>query len=296
MNAALFLLLAQGAFAQTSLDSAYASAARDAQAAAARPAAAVDPKALGSWFRKIASVEDPAVDGIAASGVLPAPSFDPGRMHRPAAGEPAYTQGPLDSPGVYVGAHAQGREVDAGLKWDHRYDGQGRDTGLWAWRLFWRVATPAGNVWRNPRPGAPDDVYLEPGDAFQMTLTVRPDGTARLDAGGASGAVTEVFPLDGFFKGSERLPRRFKRVDSIDQFTVLPDGTRHGLEGSPAVPTKATLSDGRWDSVVLLRGNERLPLTGRRAVEWRGPAEDSFPATVPDGKGGEAMALTPPRP
>jgi hypothetical protein len=301
MLPALLLIAAAAASAQT-LDSSFA--AELAAARAARPAVFVDEHARGSWFRKIASPDDATVfDGITGWGVLPRPTFDAERMHEPAAGEGAFTAGPLDNPGIYLGAHAAGREVDAGLKWDHRYDAQGRDTGAFAWRVFWRVASPSGNVWANPVPGSPQDVYLLPGDRFAMRLTVRPDGTARLDvrgAGAGAAGMAQVFALDGFWDGAKPLPRSFKRVDAIDQFTTDAEGRRVGLEGRPALPTRATLDGGRWEGVHLL-GPARAPLAGGLAVEWRGPDAAArygriFPSAVIDGSGGEEMIVTPPQP
>lgn len=294
MSALPLLALAAAAAAQTFDPS---GAVQDlSRTAAARPAVIVDAGSIGSWYRKIASTDGTDYDGISASGVMPFPAFDPARMHRASSGEAAYTEGPLDNPGVYIGAHAQGREVDAGYKWDHRYDAQGRDTGEFAWRLFWRVAAPAGHTWRNPPIGSAQDVYLKPGEPFTLTLTVLPGGMARFDAGD----VTVAFPLNGFFDGARRLPRRFKRVHAIDQFRVGPDGSRKGNEGSVAVPTRATLEGGRWDSVELF-GPDRVPLTGRRAIEWRGgdcadSYADVFTNAAPNAAGGEPIVVHPRRP
>jgi hypothetical protein len=303
MTAALLLLLSAKLSAQT-LDSSFQDASDAARAAAAHPAVVVDAKAIGSWYRKIASVDTTDFDAVTARGVLPQPAFDPARMHSPAPGEGAWTEGPLDNPGVYIGVHAQDREIDAGLKWDHRYDEKGRDTGLYAWRVFWRTASPGSNVWKNPDPGSAQDLYLTPGQPFTMTLTLRPDGTEVLQVGGdGAGApsMSVAITLDGFFSNAARLPRRFKRVDSIDQFRADPGGPRVGNEGSPAIPTKATLSDGKWDAVELTAGARRAPLTGALAVEYRGADEDSayravFPASGPDAKGGEEIVIAPPHP
>lgn len=302
MLPALLLIAAAAASAQSDLNANVAEALDAAHAASARPAVIVDAGALGAWFRKIASADSTAFDGIAASGVLPQPKFDPGRMHAPAQGEKEFTAGPLDSPGVYIGAHAQGREVDAGLKWDHRYDASGADTGLFAWRVFWRVRSPDGNIpWANPKPGSPEDLYLKPGERFAMTLTVRPDGTARLDVRGESGDTYAVFPLDGFWAGPTRLPRRFKRVHSIDQFVIrAEDGHRVGDEGRPAVPTRAVLEGGRWDAATLL-GAKNAPLAGVLAVEWRGPDSEAnygkiFPGAFVDAAGGDEIVVMPPQP
>lgn len=300
MTAALLLLLTAKLSAQT-LDSSFQDASAAARAAAARPAVVVDANAIGSWYRKISSVDTTEYDAVTARGVLPQPAFDPARMHSPAPGEGAWTEGPLDSPGVYIGVHAQDREIDAGLKWDHRYDEKGRDTGLYAWRVFWRTAKPSANAWKNPEPGSAQDLYLSPGQPFTMTMTVRPDGTALLEVKGDAGAMSASMPLDGFFANAARLPRRFKRVDSIDQFRADAGGPRVGNEGSPALPTKATLSGGRWDAVELVAGARRVPLTGALAVEYRGADEDAsyravFPVSGPDAKGGEDIVIAPPHP
>lgn len=291
------LTLAAAGFAQSLEDARVPSAPQ-------RPAVVEDARALGAWFRKVTSVESTGDDAITAEGVLPQFHADASRMHSPAAGEGAYTEGALDSPGVYLGAHADRREIDAGLKWDHRYDSTGRDTGAWAWRLFWRTAAPGANVWRNPKPGSAQDIYFEPGQRFAMTLAVRKDGTARLDARGAGDgapAATAVFPIDGFWDATGKpLPRTFKRVHSIDQFGVGADGKRAGLEGRPAVPTRAFVEGGRWESVGLL-GAKPGPLTGARAVEVRGPDSSAkyraiYPSSDPDAAGGEDIVIVPPRP
>src|SRR3990167_6319674 len=77
------------------------------------PAAAIVEKARGAWFRKVVSREGSAFEGLEAWGVLPEPAFDPAREHAAAPGEDAYKTGPLDSPDVYLGLHADGAEVDA---------------------------------------------------------------------------------------------------------------------------------------------------------------------------------------
>jgi hypothetical protein len=275
-------------------------------APSAQPVVVRDPNASGAWFRKISSPDSTVYDGISASGVLPQPVFDPARMHVPTAAEQPFAAGPLDSPGVYVGAHAPRREADCGLKWDHRYDSKGQDTGLFAWRLFWRVTSPAGSLWNNPAPGSAQNIYLSPGDRFAMSLTVNPDGTATMTVRGdgdsaPSAAVT--FPLDGFWDGSARLPRRFKRVHSIDQFVLSEDGRRVGDEGRPAVPTRARVDGGRWEQVFLTAPKpvKSAPMTGALAVEWRGPDGDSdyrniFPSSAPDAQGGEDIVILPPHP
>lgn len=275
MLTALLLIAANAASAQTELEGTFAAALDSVRSASARPAVVLDEKARGSWFRKVSSVDALAYDGVTGWGTLPTPTFDPDREHAPAPGEGAFTAGPLDNPGVYLGARADGTEIDAGLKWDHRYGPDGRDTGDYAWRMFWRVASPNGNVWANPKPGSAQDVYFLPGQRFAMTLRVRPDGTARLDVRGAAGGrgTHAEFAAPGFWDGAARLPRRFKRVHAIDQFFDRPeDGRRAGDEGLPSLPTRAALTDGRWDGVALL-GAKRAALAGALAVQWLGPDE-----------------------
>jgi hypothetical protein len=130
-------------------------------------------RARGAWFRKVVGPRGEKFDGIEGWGVLPTPSFDPAREHSAAPGEEAYKTGPLDRPDVYLGLSAEGAEVDAGLIWDHVYDLQGRDTGAFAYRVYWRTSKGG---WQNPAVGAADNIYLRPGDRFALTLRARPGG------------------------------------------------------------------------------------------------------------------------
>jgi hypothetical protein len=269
------------------------------EAASARPPAIVQGP-LGAWYRKIESAESPAFEGLDASGVLPAPSFDSNRMHVPGPGEPEYMRGPLDSPAVYVGLHAGSTELDAGLKWDHAYDSSGQSVGQFAWRVFWRARDGAGNSWHNAPPGSNGDIYLLPGDAFTMTLTVRPDGQAHFEVLGAGERFAVLIPLTGLGDGAQRAPRSFKRVHSIDQFRDE-GGWRRGNENSPAIPTRAKLTGGRWTAVNLLIGARRIPLAGELARDVR-PGDEAdryraiFPAAGLDARGGEPIDIIPPAP
>jgi hypothetical protein len=292
-----FLLAAVAAGAQTleGVDSA-----RLAQeAASARPPAMVSGPE-GAWYRKIESVESPEFDGITVAGVLPSPSFDPGRMHVPGPGEREYTRGPLDSPSVYVGLHAGRTEVDAGLKWDHTYDAGASPSGTFAFRVFWRVRDDAGDSWRNPAPGSAQDVYLLPGDDFAMTLRVDAGGRARLDVRGGGQSFATTFPLAGLGAGGRPAPRSFKRVAAIDQFRE-DRGLRVGNEGRPAIATRARMTGGRWSSVELLAGARRPPLTGALARDARSADETDryrsiFPSAGLDARGGEGIDVIPPAP
>lgn len=264
-------------------------------------AAAVVEKARGAWFRKVVSPEGARFQGLEAWGTLPYPDFDPSREHRAAPGEDAYKSGPLDRPDVYLGLHADGAEVDAGLIWDHVYDASGRDTGEFAYRPYWRTSKGG---WQNPERGAADNLYLRPGDRFALTLRALPDGSARLSvrragADGASAgwqfAVPGLLAADGSLK-----PLSFKRVHSIDQFR-LEGGLRRGNEGRPALATRTTVTDGRWEGARLLRADGSRaefsgPLaTAARGVDAAGRYGKIFPAAGVGKGGAEDMRILPPR-
>jgi len=264
-------------------------------------ASATVEKARGAWFRKVVGPSGFAFDGLEAWGVLPRPVFDPARAHQASPGEEPYKSGPLDRPDVYLGLRADGAEVDAGLIWDHVYDRAGRDTGEFAYRVYWRTSKGG---WKNPEVGAEDNLYLRPGDRFALTLRALPDGTARLSvrrAGAHGAAAGYSFPVPGLLAGDGSLkPLSFKRVHSIDQFR-LEAGMRRGNEGRPAIATSTRLSGGRWEGVHLLKADgSRRALSGPLATVARGvDAAGRYGAVFPGagvGEGGaEDMAILPPR-
>jgi hypothetical protein len=265
------------------------------RAGLARPTAAlrtvVDRKASGAWFRKVESVEGVG-HGLRAEGVLPDFRADP-RRDFVAPGD--WRSGPLDRASVYIGLGSRAAEVDAGLGWSPVLGADGRRTGAYAYRIFWRAA-PHG--WGQPEKGTPDDLYFEPGERFVMTVTAREDGTARLDIlrprDGRS--FTKVFPV-----ARMRLAElSFKRIHSIDQFRVV-GKARDGNEGHPAAPTAARLEGGRWDAVAVLTREGPRPLAVDLAVEVRSPDTDAryralFAAGAPSADGGEPMLVVPPAP
>ncbi len=265
-----------------------------ARAGLSRPAtmrSVVDPKASGAWFRKVESVEGLG-HGLRAEGVLPSFRADPGRDFV-APGD--WRSGPLDRASVYIGLGSRVSEVDAGLGWSPVLGADGRRTGAYAYRIFWRAA-PHG--WGQPDKGTPDDLYFEPGERFVMTITARADGTARLDIrrprDGRS--FTKVFPVAGL----DLRELAFKRIHSIDQFRVV-DGKRDGNEGHPAAPTTARLEGGRWDAVSVLTAAGVRPLAGADAIEVRSRDTAAsyralFAAGAPSAEGGEPMLVVPPAP
>ena len=269
-------------------------------AAASRPDFRIE-GTRGAWFRKVVSPEDAAFDGIEGWGVLPKPVFDPAREHQAASGEPAFMTGPLDRPDIYLGLHADGAEVDAGLTWDHVYDSAGRDTGEFAYRVYWRTSKGG---WRNPEAGAADNLYLRPGDRFALTLRANPDGTARLAvrrAGRHGTSAGYAFAVPGLLRedGSMK-PVSFKRVHSIDQFRIE-GGRRRGNENHAALATRARLGGGRWEGVHLLRGDDvRRQFSGAAAIVSRGVDSldryrEIFPKAGVGEGGAEEMLILPPR-
>ncbi len=258
-------------------------------------------RSRGAWFRKVVGPQSAEFDGIEGWGVLPQPVFDPEREHQAAPGEEAYKTGPLDRPDVYLGLHADGAEVDAGLIWDHVYDHAGRDTGEFAYRVYWRTSKGG---WNNPTVGVADNIYLRPGDRFALTLRAGGDGTARLSvrrAGKNGVSAGYSFPVPGLLAGDGSLkPVSFKRIHSIDQFR-LEGGLRRGNEGRAAIPTRTRLSAGRWEGVHLLKADgSRRALSGGLATVARGvDAANRYRAVFPVagvGEGGaEEMRIRPPR-
>jgi hypothetical protein len=300
MSLACLILLAALPGSAGELEAGSAAASQLAQrAAASRPRYKIE-KTQGAWFRKVVGPESAEYEGLEGWGVLPKPVFDPAREHRAAPGEDAYKTGPLDRPDVYLGLHADGVEVDAGLTWDHVYDGGGRDTGEFAYRVYWRTK----DGWHNPAVGAADNLYLRPGDRFALTLRANPDGTARLSvrrAGRHGAAAGYAFPVPGLLRADGSLkPLSFKRVHSIDQFRVE-GGRRFGNENHAALPTRTKLSAGRWEGAHLLSGDgSRRALAGSMATVARGvDAVDRYGAVFPGagvGEGGaEEMLVLPPR-
>ncbi|MBI4349483.1 MAG: hypothetical protein HY553_21790 [Elusimicrobia bacterium] len=191
-----------------------------------------------AYVRKVAARPSRRATGIRVQGRLPRFEADPARHHRRAPGEPAWVEGPLDRPSVYLGASGPGLEIDAGLCWDHVYL-PGRSG--FAFRPFWRVDDERGNRWENPRKGSRENVYFEPGEAVTMTFQRAGPGRFRLDIR------AEAEPSRHFTVFiAARAPTgalSFKRVNAIDQ---------RGNEGRDAAATRASASGARWDSTTLL--------------------------------------------
>ena len=298
--------------------------------------------ARGAYFRKIVSNESTKYAGLHVTGVLPQVWFDGDRWFSTKDAGLTYQNGPLDRPSVYVGGRASGTEVDAGLTWDRVYDATGRAswtdvagsrsdggdpshrfyveadgtvrsetgsvraTGLadlrenFAFRPYWRVSQP-DNTWHNPQPGTPDNIYLYPGADFRMQIRTAGANRLRLDVTAADGSSFGVtFAAQGWGTGAGQ---QFKRVHSIDQFTVQ-NGKRVGLESrhSDVLPTSTHLDAIRWEEARLLAADgssagfldcQSPALRGTDAVFGAGYAT-VFRSTDQDSNGAETGWVTPP--
>jgi hypothetical protein len=141
-------------------------------------------------------------------------------------------------------------------------------TENFAFRPFWRDTnsdTPKAQRWHNPPVGSADNVYFYPGERFTMSVKTVGKEQVSLGIQRVGGKPGEHFSLpsfrqEGFGPGQSA---SFKRVNSIDQFTVK-GGERVGAETVGKVdPTKSTVTGGAWDAVSLLRTDgTRQPMTG----------------------------------
>lgn len=287
-----------------------------------------DARAKGAYFRKIESVSDPRARGIRGRAVLPQVAFDPSRNFSPTAADPAWWEGPLDHPSVYVGASAEGAEIDAGLTWDRVYDEQRRPTFTdnpdgcdhgqaehrfvepakdgkplapnFAFRPFWRATDASRGIWAQPPVG--DQFYYYPGQRVSLSLRVSANDELTLeikpDAGAgphfAASIAQRGFPVEG-------RERSFKRVNSIDQYRV-DNGARRGNEGFDALPTRARATGGAWLEAKLLGpGGAEAALAGPacKVVIGAEPAACTAPVVLalkPTASGGETIDIVPPAP
>jgi hypothetical protein len=283
----------------------------------------VETHGRGAYFRKVESLASLTDAGIRGQVVLPSVEFDSTRFLTPAPGQPAYWEGPLDRPDVYMGAHTSAKEVDAGVTWDRVYDEQGRPafTDLpsgsdgrdpshrfsvaeldgkklqpdFAFRPYWRTTLGNGNQWHNPPVN--DPYYFYPGETLVMTLRARGDGTMRLDirtTGGTGRHFTTVFQQDGF---DAKTSRSFKRAVSIDQFRIV-NGARQGNEGQDVQPTGTKVHGAQWSEVTLLDAQGATYLGGSNCQEAAGPDTMKDYANIFSiilgENGGETLDITPP--
>lgn len=250
----------------------------------------------GAYFRKVESQPRVDVHGIRATIRLPRITFDPTREFVSPEGEGDYRTGPLDRPSVYVGGNAAGHEVDVGLTWDRVYDSHAAPQSEFAFRPYWRT-TNAKNEWHQPRVGALDNVYFRPAETITMTLVDAGRDTLRLEIVGGRVHFSQTFEQRGFGVGAAQ---SFKRVSSIDQFTLDANGKRIGLEGRDVLPTRTRATGAAWIVVDLLdaSGSPIAALACGNAVEVRGKDTRArydaiFVRSALDSHGGESLDIIP---
>jgi hypothetical protein len=229
----------------------------------------VPPCFPGAIYRKAVS---PVGNYTGIEAVVQLPEFTPD----PARINPKNNR-PLDNTSAYLGGHANGREIDAGLTWEVIRDAKGQvSADRVAFRPFWR-----NDVWANA-PAQPEYYYF-PGDKVllrceliadeEMLLTVELQeraagsrkrceelGIAYHDAPTRFTAVFEApeFRING--------RAEFKRVNAIDQ---------SGNEGFAAQATAAVATGIEWHQVNLLRGEARIPFTPDLYMSMRCPNVDN---------------------
>lgn len=225
---------------------------------------------------------------------------------------------------------AQGRatwtdELDSGSDGDdaaHRFvllpsgavesaEGVPRPEGLsglvenFAFRAFWR----AQGVWANPPVGSESNKYYYPGQGFRMQLRTAGAGLLELtmnddgpmdEHGQTAKFIQQVFDAPGWGVGAAQL---FKRVNSIDQFTVI-EGERVGLETADldVLPTRTRAIDGEFLIVRILGENgvlmgyldcDATAVVGSDAILATG-YDDIFLLYAQSEIGGERSIIVPP--
>lgn len=244
---------------------------------------------VGAYFRKVSSRADVAHGGIVGAGRLPWVDLDPDRGFTTSDPNRAYQIGPMDRPSVYMGGHAGGAEVDAGLTWDRVHASDGRSTWTddpsacdhadaahrFVVNADGSVASVGGTPrpegltglvpnfafrafwraaqWHNPDPASSTNAYFYPGEPIRMAIhTVGVDAVALyIHPDPTDGREIAVrFTVPGFGRGA---PQSFKRVTSIDQFASV-EGRRVGLETlhSEVLPTRSAVVGATWTEVTML--------------------------------------------
>jgi hypothetical protein len=166
-----------------------------------------------------------------------------------------------------------------------------------AFRPFWR----AEQQWHNPPVGSPENVYFYPSEPVRAQLKVMAPATIELTINAANGpkSFTVEFPVSGWGGGAAHA---FKRVNSIDQFTVIA-GERVGLETAQleVLPTATRVTDARWDEVSVLGAGssvlfyldcDRPAVIGADEL-WQISYDEVFRLFDQDAFGGETIDIVP---
>ncbi|MCK6547915.1 hypothetical protein L6R52_18835 [Myxococcota bacterium] len=171
-------------------------------------------------------------------------------------------------------------------------------------RPYFRTTNGDGDDWHQPKVGATDNVYFYPGERFAMSIQVTGKNALKMVIRTEDGTTSYSTPIHQRGFGGAK-GQSFKRIMSIDQFTVKPNGERTGLEGSDVLPTHTTLKGGAFDraelTVATKSGTKTVPMRGRSFVEVRGGDTSGrygsiFHVTGTNARGGERLDITPLRP
>lgn len=183
-------------------------------------------------------------------------------------------------------------------------------TGLienFAFRAFWR----ANGLWANPPVGSELNKYYYPGQGFRMQIRTAAAGLLELtmnddgpmdEHGQTAKFIQQTFDAPGWGVGAAQL---FKRVNSIDQFTVI-DGERVGLETADldVLPTHTRAINGEFLIVRLLGAQGVLegyldcaqPAVVGSDLILEAQYENIFLLYAQNEMGGERSIIVPPSP
>ncbi len=174
-------------------------------------------------------------------------------------------------------------------------------TPNYAFRPVWRAISEGKNDWGTPPLGSADNVYFYPGERFDMRVEVVGKNKVELAIasvdveGGVS--MSHTFAQDGAGIGKKQ---SFKRVSSVDQFFVQPDGSRKGREKLDVLPTRTMALGGGWDSVEILSKSGPVAMRGKSMTEVKGGDtagryESIFHRYGMNVRGGERIDIIPPQ-
>lgn len=169
-----------------------------------------------------------------------------------------------------------------------------------AFRPFWRTTNDGGNQWNQPPVGHPGNMYFYPDEKIDMNVKEKGSNKVKIDISLVNGKINQhfekTFEQEGFGVGNKQ---SFKRVNSIDQFTVNSKNQRVGLEGKDVLPSNTKAKGGGWyeSSIIDSHGNKK-PISGTEFKEVRGGDtaknyDKIFKRYNTNPQGGEMIDITP---
>ncbi|MCR4030682.1 MULTISPECIES: hypothetical protein [Flavobacterium] len=227
---------------------------------------ATSPCFQGAFYRKAMSSQDYWL-GIKGEFVVPTLIDDPNRVN------PAKPTQYLDNASVYLGGTSDGQETDIGLTWEVIKDDNGVvSADRKAFRPFLRrTAYKSEEAALYKNAPAEKRYYWYPGETVTMSVQVKNPKKILFIVDGAGKHYEEEFDAAGYQPGFKAV---FKRVNAIDQVSN---------EGKPVQATKAKVTGGKWNKVVLFRKVDGViyeaPMTTKRYTDMRCPASANFSIT-----------------